>query len=61
MTNLTGARIEIIMFSVIAFGAGQLWPSWEGIALVAFLVWAGLTMVKDEWDEQRADHNRREK
>ena len=53
MDFYTAARIEIVMFSAIAFGAGYYWPDWPGLLLTAFLVWAGIVIIKDEWDERR--------
>ncbi len=50
----TAARIEIACFSAFAFTTGYYWPSWQGVLGAAFLVWAGLTMVKDEWNERRS-------
>ncbi len=54
MTVYTVARIEIACFSVVAFGAGYLWPAWPALLTTAFLIWAGILMVKDTWDEERA-------
>jgi hypothetical protein len=59
MNVYTAARIEIAAFSVLAFGAGYYWPSWEGALGAAFLVWVGLTMIKDEWDERKLAKERR--
>ena len=53
MNTYTAARIEIVLFSFLAYGAGYYWPSWEGVLLTVFLAWAGLTMIKDEWDERK--------
>jgi threonine/homoserine/homoserine lactone efflux protein len=53
MSVYTAARIEIVLFAGIAFWSGYYWPSWIGIAGVVFLAWAGATMLKDEWDEQK--------
>lgn len=53
MSVYTAARFEIVLFSAIAFGAGYYWPSWTGVVGVMFLVGAGLTMIKDDWDERK--------
>ena len=54
MNVYTAARIEIAWFSAIAFAAGYFWPSWAGMFMAAFLVWVGVTMIKDDWDERKS-------
>ena len=53
MDVYTAARIEVFMFSFISFGAGYYWSSGLGKLIFVFLVWAGLTMIKDTWNEYK--------
>ena len=59
MNVYTAARIEIAWFSAIAFGSGYYWPEWPGLLGAVFLVWVGLTMIKDEHDEAKLRKDRR--
>lgn len=55
MNVYTAARIEIAWFSMIAFGGGYLLGSgsWVGWLVAGFLIWVGLTMIRDDWVERK--------